>query len=133
MAPTRYNLTLDGGGTYRELFVFRDDAGRRLSLRGYAARMEIRNKVLPNGWLLTQLTTGNGALWLERDVDDEQSTVGTLTMVIPARVTTQLMELLYPALRAVYDLTLIAPNQDFIPVFGGTVSIRTQVTAWQSA
>jgi hypothetical protein len=125
MAQNTYNFTVHHGETHRQILAFRDAANVRLSLRGYAARMIIRNRVLPYGATLLELTTGDGSIQLERDtvVDIEQASAGTLSFRLTPEQIDALLWWVAGTKQAVYTLHLRAPSGDTIPVLGGTITI----------
>jgi hypothetical protein len=89
-----YNVTIDQGATYSQVFTWKDSNGAAISLVGWTARMQVRRRV-PSTGTLADLTTENGGIVLG-------GAAGTVTVSIAATATDDL-----PAGEHVYDLELV--------------------------
>jgi hypothetical protein len=101
-------LKMYQGGTFREGFVYKNRLKKPYDLTGYRARMQVRDAA---GALIADLTTENGGITLggvagtiDLYVSDEDTAVMSFTT-------------------AQYDLFLLAPNGDAIPIIAGKVTL----------
>ena len=89
-----YNVTIDQGATYSQVFTWKDSAGDPVSLVGWTARMQVRRR-MPSTGALVDLTTENSGIVLG-------GAAGTVTVTIAATATDDL-----PVGEHVYDLELV--------------------------
>lgn len=89
-----YDITIDQGATYSQVFTWKDSAGDPVSLVGWTARMQVRRRT-PSTGTLVDLTTENGGITLG-------GAAGTITVTIAATATDDL-----PVGVHVYDLELV--------------------------
>ena len=89
-----YNIVIDQGATYSQVFTWQDSNGDPVSLVGWTARMQVRRR-MPSTGTLVDLTTENGGIVLG-------GAAGTVTVSIAATATDDL-----PVGEHVYDLELV--------------------------
>jgi len=105
-------LKIYQGGTFREGFIYKNRLKKPYDLTGYRARMQIRE----NGGLVTDLSTENGGIVLG-------GIAGTIDLYISDEDTAKMN-----FSSAVYDLFMLAPNGDAIPIINGKVTLTKGAT-----
>lgn len=110
----KYNITVDQGATYSQVFTWKDSNEAPIDLTGYAARMQVRKRRRDDPTLL-DLTTENGGITLG-------STAGTITVSISADATAAVA-----AGEHVYDLELVFESTVSRLVMG-TFTVRGEIT-----
>lgn len=95
MAAGKYDITIEQGADFVEVWTWKDENGSPVNLTGYSARMMVRKKVEDASPIL-DCTTANNRIVLG-------GTAGTITFAVPASVTA----LLPTVANAVYDLELV--------------------------
>lgn len=109
-----YDITIDQGATYSQVFTWKDSNGDAVSLVGWTARMQVRRRV-PSTGTIVDLTTENGGISLG-------GVAGTITTTIAATATDDL-----PTGEHVYDLELI--NGSTVErLIMGTFTVRGEVS-----
>ena len=109
-----YGFTADQGATFSQVITWKDSTNSPIDLTGYAARMQIRQKVSSSVSLA--LTTDNGRITLG-------DAAGTITLGVSAAD----MEAL-PAGSYTYDLELISTSGEVSRLLMGTFVVRSEVT-----
>lgn len=89
-----YDIVIDQGATYSQVFTWKDSTGALISLVGWTARMQVRRR-LPSTGTIIDCTTENGRIALG-------GVAGTITVTIAATDTDDM-----PVGSHVYDLELI--------------------------
>lgn len=89
-----YDITVDQGATYSQVFTWKDSNGAAISLVGWTARMQVR-QMPPVSATIIELTTENGRISLG-------GVAGTVTLTISAADSDDL-----PVGAFAYDLELI--------------------------
>lgn len=112
-----YNIVADQGSTFSRTVFWRDPAKKPILLRGYKARMKVRENTTSSSVLL-ELTTENGGISL-----------GETNGHINLYITDEVMETI-PEGRHLYDLELVAPssNKYVYKILRGNFVVRTEVT-----
>lgn len=111
----KLDMTLYQGTTFRKTLIWKTgDPAVSVNLSGYTARMQARRK-LSDPEILFELTTENGGIALT-------SAEGKITLYLSDVQTTALEG------RAVYDLEVVAPNNDVIRLVEGRITISPEVT-----
>lgn len=101
-------LKIYQGGTFREGFTFKNRLKKPYDLTSYRAHMQMRDTT---GALIADLSTENGGITLG-------GTAGTIDLYIADEVTAGMN-----FTTGQYDLFLLAPNGDAIPIVAGKVSL----------
>jgi len=94
MAAGIYNFTIEQGTTFKRTFNYKDSSGNPLSLTGYSARMEIKDKIGGNQISFFS-TTGVGLSIAPTNATN------SVILTIDAGTTSQ-----YTFTNAVYDLEI---------------------------
>ena len=115
MRAAFYDLTIEQGATFRQVFRWQDKSKQPFDLTGYTAKLMLRQSVASPSVLKT-LTTENGGIVLG-------GATGSITLYMSPADTT--------ALRwdtAVYDLALYAPGGDVYRLVEGSANVKPAVT-----
>jgi hypothetical protein len=112
-----YNIVADQGSTFSRTVLWRDPAKKPILLRGYTARMKVR-ETASNPTVLLELTTENDGISLEE-------ATGHINLYITDEVMATIPEGKY-----LYDLELVAPssNKYIYKILRGNFVVRTEVT-----
>jgi len=110
-----YNIVCEQGATFRRELVWRDSSEQPVNLQGYTARMQVRPNI-KSAIVLVDLTTENARLVL--DAAD-----GKVTMTLSATTTATFTPKQY-----VYDLELVAGNEEVTRLLQGTFTVVPEVT-----
>jgi hypothetical protein len=100
-------LKMYQGGTFRQGFTFKNRLKKPYDLTGYRAHMQVRD----SGNLVADLNTENGGIALG-------GTAGTIDLYVSDEATAVMQ-----FSKAQYDLFLLAPNGDSIPIIAGTITL----------
>lgn len=111
----KVNLQVNKGATFRHKFTWQNARSKPINLTGYLARMHIRAEV-NSADVIIALTTENGGITLG-------GVLGTISLYISNTATSSLT-----AVKGVYDLELVAPNNDVIRLIAGAVAMSPEVT-----
>lgn len=114
MAAGVHNFKCEQGATFSRVLTLTDDNGDLVSLVGYAARMQVRERVKSDSYLI-ELTTENGRISLG-------GAAGTITLTLTAAETAALTN------DGVYDLELIAPDTTVTRILEGRFNLSPEVT-----
>ena len=119
MAAGKENLTIENGITFEKTWVYADNNRDPISLAGYEARMQIRERI-DSDTILVDLTSTIGGINLEQG-----GSTGQIDVRIGADVTDPLA-----FDRAVYDLEIYMPGDvsEVKRLVGGTVILKGGVT-----
>lgn len=116
VTPAQYNLTIYQGADFSQLFTFlQESGGDPVDLTNFSARMQIRQRVNAASPII-ELTSANGRIVLG-------GTAGTVTLTLNATETAQL-----PDTQGVYDLEIVAGENNADRYLEGTVTIKPEVT-----
>ncbi|UYF70491.1 phage baseplate upper protein [Acinetobacter ursingii] len=110
----KFKIKINQGATLRIPFTWTSN-GTPINLTGYSARMQIRPDI-DSPTIIHELTSENSGISFE-------PSLGKFTIFIPASVTAD-----FSFETAVYDLELIAPNNDVYRVIEGEVTLSREVT-----
>lgn len=113
---TKVNLKMNQGETYRHTLYWKDENDQPIDITGFTARMQVRAKT-NSPEVLLELTTANGGVILSNPV------AGELKLYVSATVTEA-----FSWIAGVYDLELIAPNDDVTRLIEGKITIIKEVT-----
>jgi hypothetical protein len=117
MKPATVNLTIYQGSTFSQEFQWKSgDPAVPVDLTGYAARMQIREKISSPNYIVN-LTTENGGIVIRDAVN------GKFSIEISADATTTMN-----FKTAVYDLEFVSPDGIVRRLLGGTVTLSPEVT-----
>lgn len=114
MPAAKYKLKIEQGATLRIPFKW-TAGGITVDLTGYKGRMQIRPEV-DSETIIHTLTSENGGIYFE-------PSLGKFYIYISASDTSA-----FDFDSAVYDLELIAPNDDVDRVIEGEVTLSKEVT-----
>lgn len=115
MQAASFDLTIEQGATFRQLFRWQDKLKNPFDLTGFTAKLMMRQSVASPLTLMV-LTTENGGITLGGQT-------GSITIFIDPSVTSRLRWEL-----AVYDMELYAPNGDVYRLVEGQVIVSPAVT-----
>lgn len=113
--PGEYDLTILQGATFELRVIWQDSSRAAISLTGYTARMQIRER-LSATTTLANLSTENGGITLG-------GAAGTVDLLLTAAETAAIS-----AVRGVYDLELVSATGVVSRVLGGNVDFSKEVT-----
>lgn len=117
MTPAEIDLTIYQGATFRRTFQWKTGSpATPVDLTGYTARMQIRKKVTDATPVLTLTSAAGGITFTNRSQ-------GQFEIVISADATAALT-----IKTGVYDLELIAANNEVTRLIQGTVEVSPEVT-----
>lgn len=114
MRAGTYNITIDQGTDWTEVYRLRDGAGELVDLTGYTARMHIRRDYDASATMV-ELTTQNGRIVLGGDE-------GTITLSLDAATTAGITR------SGVYDIELVSAGGIVYRPLRGDVNLRREVT-----
>lgn len=112
----KINLKINQGETYRHTLYWRNDQDQAVDLTNFIARMHVRSKV-DSPDVLLELTTENSGIVISNPVN------GEFKLYIPATLTAAIT---WTA--GVYDLEMVAPNNDVTRLIEGKVAVTKEVT-----
>lgn len=116
MADTKLKLTVKQGATFRRGLTWKTGVPPApVDLTGYTARMQIREEVTSTDVLAT-LTTENNGITLG-------GAAGTIVLYLSPTATAD-----FDWESGVYDIEMIAPNDDVIRLVEGSVIVSPEVT-----
>lgn len=115
MPAAEYDLFIEQGANYRQVFRWKDSNDDPIDLTSYSARMHIRRTIDSKEPVL-ELTTDNGRITLG-------GVQGTITLELTADETEGIQ-----VTAGVYDLELIAPDDFVTRILKGSVTIDREVT-----
>lgn len=124
MAAGSYDLFIEQGATFVEVFTWKDSTGIVKPLTGYIARMQVRASYSANSTLVDASTT-NGKIVLG-------GAAGTITITLPATETTTYTG--WPTSGSslqgtgVWDLELESPTGVVTRLLKGKVTLDPEVT-----
>ena len=110
-----YNITITQGDTLSRVLTWTDNAKTPRNLTGYTARMQVREVVTSQDFLL-ELTTENSRIALG-------GALGTITLTVASSATAQILPGQY-----VYDLELVSGGGQKTTLLGGNFKVKAQVT-----
>ena len=119
MQPAKYDLNAKAGTTFRKVFTYEDPNGDPMDFSGYSARMQLR-AAYEDPAVVLELTTENGRIEFGPDA-------GQLSLYIADGDTTPLAPD-YIKVNYVYDLELVAPNDDVLSPLYGKFIVKPEVT-----
>ena len=115
MTAGTYDITIEQGATYSQVFTWKDANGASINLTGYTARMQARESV-DTATTFIALTTENGGIAL----GGAAGTVG-LTMIATATAALSIFN-------GVYDLELISGAGVVTRLLEGSLTVSPEVT-----
>lgn len=115
MQAASFDLTIEQGATFRQVFRWQNKSKQPFDLTGFTAKLMMRQSVASPSALKT-LTTDDGSITLGGQT-------GTITLFISAADTARIHWLL-----AVYDLVLYSPTGDVYRLVEGQVVVNPAVT-----
>lgn len=115
MRAAFFDLTIEQGATFRQVFRWQDKSKQPFDLTGFTAKLMMRQSVASPNTLKT-LTTENGGIQLGGQT-------GSITLYISPADTSSLR---WDS--AVYDLALYAPGGDVYRLVEGQVNVKPAVT-----
>jgi hypothetical protein len=110
-----YNITFTQGDTLSRVLTWTNNAKVPYNLTGYTARMQVREAVASQDFLL-ELTTENSRIVLG-------GALGTIALTVASSVTAQLLPGQY-----VYDLELVSGGGQKTTIVEGNFKVKDQVT-----
>jgi hypothetical protein len=111
-----YDIVVDQGATLNRSIALKSSAKHVVTLAGYTARMDIREKIASSTTIL-ELTTPNHGLTID-------ATAGAITILITPSQTAAFVPGVY-----VYDLELEETNTGVVTrVLQGNLTVRAEVT-----
>lgn len=113
---TKVNLKINQGETYRHTLYWKNEQELPVDLTNYTARMQIRSKV-DSPTVLLELTTANSGIVISNPV------TGEFKLYISATLTSSMTWS-----SGVYDLEMVAPNDDVTRLIEGKVTVTKEVT-----
>lgn len=119
MQTANYNMSCKAGTTFRKIFTFKDASENLINFEGYSARMQLRSSY-DSSLVVLELTSDNGGI-----VIDAPS--GTISLYISDDATSVLAPE-FVKVNYVYDLELVAPNDDVISPIYGKFTVTPEVT-----
>lgn len=117
MAAGRYDITIEQGTTWTLSLTWKDAAGTPINLTGYSARMQIRSSYEATSPLIELLSSGG----------TPSITITPLTGVVALLIEEAATRTL-PSGHAVYDLEMVAANNNVTRLLEGSVTISPEVT-----
>jgi hypothetical protein len=115
MAAGKYNLVIEQGSTFRQVFYWKNSDETPINLSGYTAKLQMRPSQSSTNILL-ELSTENGGITLT-ELD------GKIELYLAANVTKNLTWS-----TAVYDLELTQSETEVHKLVRGGVSITKEIT-----
>lgn len=121
MRPSNQTLTIYGGQTFRDQFLFVDRAGDPVDLLGRSVRMQAREDIASPDTKL-DLSTDNGTIEIGAD--------GLLAFNLDAEATAALVDGVYDIQTWVYDLEITTPAAPPVVdrVMTGVVVVHPEIT-----
>jgi len=125
MSAGRYDIVLEQGATFSEYLRYEDSTGSGVDLRGYSARMQVREA--PAASLLVEFNsalTANGFILLSGAAENrEDGANGNLHIYMSAANTAAL-----PRFRGRYDLELADATGYTIRLLEGQFTVEPEIT-----
>lgn len=115
MSAGRFDLIIEQGATFRQLFEWHDEHGNLIDVTGMTARMQIRRTYDADTAMVT-LTDTDGI------------TLGGIAGTVLVVITDEITQTLSPAVTAVYDIELGTPDGGVERFLEGGVRVTSQVT-----
>lgn len=116
MSAGQYQIVLEQGATYSQVFEWRDESAALIDVTGMTAEMQLRRSYDSPDPMITLTDTGGIALG---------GVLGTVTVTLPSAFTADLS----PEVRGVYDIILTASGGGAITRFlEGPFRVSPQVT-----
>lgn len=110
-----YNITITQGDTLSRVLTWTSNAKVPNNLTGYTAKMQVRETVDSQDFLL-ELSTENGRITLG-------GALGTITLSVSAATMAQILPGQY-----VYDLEIVSGGGQKTTLVGGNFKVKAQVT-----
>jgi hypothetical protein len=115
MTAGTYDITIEQGATYSQVFTWKNSAGTAINVTGYTARMQARESVDTASTFIA-LTTENGGIALG-------GAAGTITLAMTATATAALS-----VFSGFYDLELISGSGIVTRLLQGSLTVSPEVT-----
>lgn len=119
MQTVSYDMKCKAGTTFRKIFTFKDSNENLIDFTGYSARMQLRTSYDASTPTL-ELTSDNDGIVID-------GTAGTVALFISDQDTSSLAPD-FIKINYVYDLELIAPNEDVLSPIYGKFTVSPEVT-----
>jgi hypothetical protein len=115
MTAGTYDITIEQGATYSQVFTWKDANRASINLTGYTARMQARESVDTASTFIA-LTTENSGIALG-------GAAGTITLAMTAAATSSLT-----VFSGFYDLELISGSGIVTRLLQGSLTVSPEVT-----
>lgn len=115
MTAGRFEMVIEQGATYRQIFEWRDENGNLIDVTGMTAKMQIRRSY-DNPAPMVTLTDSTGI------------TLGGVAGTVLVVITDEITQTLSPSVAGVYDIELYSSDGAVERFLEGSVRVTSQVT-----